>query len=394
MTRLAYLVSHPIQYQAPMLRRIAREPGIDLRVLFMSDFSLRAYQDEGFNAEVKWDLPLVEGYAHEFLPQKGEPARNPEEIRNTGLGKAIARDRFDVLWSHGYASRTCLMALALSKARGIPTFVRSDNQRRGVLRGRFGAAKEAVVRGVFRLPSAFLTVGEQNADYYREMGVSDDRMFPVPYAIDNDRFRQQALDAAPSRDALRAELGLQPGRPVILFASKFQRRKRVLDLLAAWRGLIAPGKASPYLLYVGDGEQRAELEAAIRPEERESVRVLGFKNQTELPSYFDLCDVFVLPSDAEPWGLVVNEVMCASKAVIVTDEVGCHADLVEDGGNGRVFRVGDVAALTECLADVLSTPERSRAMGERSWEIVRAFDFEKDVEGLWKALAHVGHGRR
>src|SRR6185437_16500887 len=65
--KLAYLVSHPIQYQAPLLRRIAREPDIDLTVFFGSDFSLRTYRDEGFGVDVSWDTPLTEGYKHVFL---------------------------------------------------------------------------------------------------------------------------------------------------------------------------------------------------------------------------------------------------------------------------------------------------------------------------------------
>ena len=66
--RLAYLVSHPIQYQAPLLRRIAQEPDIDFTVLFGSDFSVRGYTDAGFGVDVKWDIPLLDGYKHEFLP--------------------------------------------------------------------------------------------------------------------------------------------------------------------------------------------------------------------------------------------------------------------------------------------------------------------------------------
>src|SRR5260370_12805929 len=66
--RLAYLVSHPIQYQAPLLRRIAQEPDIDLTVFFGSDFSVRGYKDEGFGVAVKWDVPLLGGYQHQFLP--------------------------------------------------------------------------------------------------------------------------------------------------------------------------------------------------------------------------------------------------------------------------------------------------------------------------------------
>ena len=66
--RLAYLVSHPIQYQSPLLRRIAAEPEIDLTVFFGSDFSVKGYRDKDFGVDVKWDVPLTEGFTHEFLP--------------------------------------------------------------------------------------------------------------------------------------------------------------------------------------------------------------------------------------------------------------------------------------------------------------------------------------
>src|SRR3974390_2052095 len=66
--RLAYFVSHPIQYQAPLLRRIAQEKDIYLKVFFSSNISMRGYLDPGFGRTVKWDVPLVEGYDHEFLP--------------------------------------------------------------------------------------------------------------------------------------------------------------------------------------------------------------------------------------------------------------------------------------------------------------------------------------
>src|ERR1700733_8794719 len=87
--RLAYLVGHPIQYQAPLLRRIAQEPDIDLTVLFGSDFSVRGYRDAGFGVGVKWDVPLLDGYRHEFLPK----LRDAEDV---GVAKPL---------NHGIVSR-------------------------------------------------------------------------------------------------------------------------------------------------------------------------------------------------------------------------------------------------------------------------------------------------
>ena len=119
------------------------------------------------------------------------------------------------------------------------------------------------------------------------------------------------------------------------------------------------------------------------------MRFLGFKNQTELPAYYDLCDVFVLPSVYEPWGLVVNEVMNAGRAVIVSDQVGCGPDLVKPGENGYIFTAGDIAGLGWALHNVLNDQQKCRALGRKSLEIIDKWGIEEDVAGLKAALAGV-----
>src|SRR5215469_1346672 len=109
--RLAYLVSHPIQYQAPLLRRIAREPDIDLTVLFGSDFSVRGYKDEGFGREVTWDVPLLDGYRSQFLPRLRDTGTvSPLSPISRGILRRLRNPdgspSFDALWVHGYASVT------------------------------------------------------------------------------------------------------------------------------------------------------------------------------------------------------------------------------------------------------------------------------------------------
>jgi glycosyltransferase involved in cell wall biosynthesis len=186
-------------------------------------------------------------------------------------------------------------------------------------------------------------------------------------------------------------LKLDPSRPVILFASKLQNRKRCSDLVAAYKNLLSeePRASRPYLVIVGDGEERAALEKQVAESGLDGVRFCGFRNQSELPRFFDLATVFVLPSRHEPWGLIVNEVMNAGRAVIVSDDVGCQPDLIEDGVEGCVFPAGDVAALTESLRRVLVTPETAAAMGERGLAKIRTWNFEEDVRGLRLAIAQV-----
>jgi len=186
-------------------------------------------------------------------------------------------------------------------------------------------------------------------------------------------------------------LNLDPARPVILFASKLQRRKRCEDLVEAYRDLLA-GDGSmphPYLVIVGDGEERTSLEKQVTDYGLEGVRFCGFRNQSELPRFFDLATVFVLPSRHEPWGLIVNEVMNAGRAVIVSDEVGSQPDLIENGVEGCVFPAGDVTGLRNALRTVLATPVTASAMGQRGLEKIRNWDFEEDIRGLRSAIAQL-----
>jgi glycosyltransferase involved in cell wall biosynthesis len=396
MVRLAYVVSHPIQYQAPLLRRIAREPDIDLTVLFGSDFSVRGYKDQGFGVEVTWDVPLLDGYRSHFLPR----------LRDTGTVSALSpisrgilrrlrnpdgSTAFDALWVHGYASANALHAILAANTLGIPVLLRAESWLADRPRSLSTlAAKQLFLRLLRPGIAATLPIGSRNRDYWAHYFGADMPQFLMPYAVDNAWFAQRTAATDPSK--LRTELELTPDRPVILFASKLQTRKHADHLLEAYARLCATQPAAgqlPYLLIVGDGEERTRLEARTRELALEGVRFPGFRNQSELPAFFALADVFVLPSRHEPWGLIVNEAMAASCAVIVSDEVGAHADLVTDGVEGFVFPVGDIGALTSALTRAVSNPEQTQRMREAARARIASWDFEADIRGLRQALAAV-----
>jgi glycosyltransferase involved in cell wall biosynthesis len=208
----------------------------------------------------------------------------------------------------------------------------------------------------------------------------------MPYAVDNQYFANLASPSASSEQRLRHELQLAPDRPVILFASKLQTRKHADHLVEAYRRFSSNRYDQPYLVIVGDGEERARLEIQCRG--LDGVRFAGFRNQSELPRFFQLADVFVLPSRHEPWGLIVNEAMASGCPVIVSTDVGSHADLVTDGVQGCVYPVGDIAALTAALERVFATPTTAQQMGQAARQRMATWSFEEDVAGLRAALAH------
>ena len=388
--RLAYLVSHPIQYQAPLLRQIAADPDIDLTVFFCSDISTRKHVDEGFGQVIEWDTPLLEGYKHVFLKAYGD--NGPPSVTrpiNSGLAHALKEGQFDALWVHGYMRLYHMISMLRARMMGVVVLNRDEAWALSAARGPIkNFIKHLLFFALRKICHGWLVIGSANKDYYLAHGMKEETIFPMPYTVDNQYFREQAEAASTNQDALRAELNLEPGRPIILYASKFMERKRPRDLVESVARLAKnPKNRQPYLLMIGDGEQRTAIEQQVKELGiEEAVRFTGFRNQSELPSFYSLCDVFVLPSLLEPWGLVVNEVMTAGRAVIASDQVGAVFDLIRDGENGHIFPAGDVDALTTSLSNIVSDSALSEKMGQRSLEIIENWGFREDIEGLKSGL--------
>src|SRR5262249_3114989 len=113
----------------------------------------------------------------------------------------------------------------------------------------------------------------------------------------------------------------------------------------------------------------------------------GFVNQSELPALYAASDVFVLPSQNEPWGLAVNEAMCASLPVVVSREVGCVADLVRDGVNGYTLEAGDVEGLARALRRRIEDEGVRERQGQASLARIQQWGYRQSLEGIRSALA-------
>ncbi len=347
-----------------MLRRIASEPHIALRVLFERLAPEHRYYDEGFKQQIKWDVPLTEGY--DFAA-----------FQDINMEREIAA--CDVLWLHGWQSPAFRKALRLAQKHTKPVLMRGENCALAMPddAGIRGWLKRFYLANIFSRCTAFLAIGSLNAAYYKDHGIESFRIFSMPYAVDNDTFRDAATHARQNKEVLKSRLGIPASAPVVLYSGKLSRRKRP-DLLVKAMARLTEMNPKPHMLFVGDGEMKNELQD-MAPD----AVFAGFVNQSELPAYYDMSDVFVLPSEREPWGLAVNEAMACGTPVVVSDEVGSAPDLV-DGKSGIVFPSGDTQALSEAIAKCLAN---SSQMGIYAAEKITRWGYDADITGLNKALS-------
>jgi glycosyltransferase involved in cell wall biosynthesis len=390
-TKIAFINTHPIQYFAPLYAYLNRTGTFAVTALYLSDFSVRGALDRAFGQAVKWDVDLLSGYDVRFV--KGAELRDEPKgffsIVAPQIWREVSRGGFDALVVHGHTPAAVLIAVAAARWVGVPVFAREDTHLglgRGLLKR---IVRKPLMHAFYRSLSGVLAIGSANAAFYRAMGVPDDRIFYMPYAVDNARFIEGARLSEGQRKKMRVELGITDDDPIILYAAKLQALKHPDDLLRA-AGRLKDRGIHFHVAMVGSGEMAGELVDLAARLKLGNVHFHGFVNQRILPKIYGAADVFVLPSENESWGLAINEAMCAGLPIVASTGVGCISDLVQECVNGQTFAPRDVEGLANALQPILVDVETRRRMGAASRDIIFRWSYAECAVGLHQALVSTG----
>jgi glycosyltransferase involved in cell wall biosynthesis len=343
--RVAVMTSHPVQYYGPLFRELAAT--IDVHVFFAHRASPRDQALAGFGAAFDWDNDPTSGYPHTFLTNV---ARRPSADHFFGcdtpeISARLREGRFDALLMTGWALKAYVQALLAAKRLAMPVVARGDSHLDTPRSWLKRAMKGRLYPSLLRRFDAAAYVGRRSRAYYEHYDYPPERLFFSPHCVDTHWFAARATPDA--RQALRAELGVATGTKLVLFAGKLIGRKRPLDLVAAVARCRAEGLAL-HLLVAGDGMLREDLEEAARSTGT-PLHVLGFCNQSRMPSVYAAADCLVLPSDVETWGLVANEALACNLPIIVTDACGCMLDFATNEMACLAYPTGDVPALARAI---------------------------------------------
>lgn len=386
--RLAIVVSHPIQYFVPLYQRLAQRDDIAIKVFYTWHAARHPVEDHGFKQTVAWDVPLTEGYPFELIPNtSGDPGTHQFfGLRNPGLVDRVLAWRPDIALICGWAWWSHLQALHAVRRRGVRCLFRGDSHLLDAEpRGLRWRVKYELLRHVFSLPSGFLVVGAANRAYYERFGVAPAKLYPCPHSIDVARFAGPAAALEEEAADWRRRLGIAPDQPVLLYAGKFEPKKRPTELMRVVQKLDAPGVV---LILVGGGVLQGDIDA-IAASDPERFRVLPFQNQSRMPVVYRLGDLCVLPSAyGETWGMAVNEALACGRPVLVSDRVGCAADLV-DADCGGVFPWNDELAWKQMTDVMIGGKESLARMRTAAARRAARFDISTTEEALVDAVAGI-----
>ncbi|PAY18787.1 hypothetical protein CKO51_14555 [Rhodopirellula sp. SM50] len=383
--KLAFLTTHPIQYQVPVFRHLAAEDGVEFKAVFCT-LPTAEQQGAEFGVKFEWDIPLLEGYNYHVLDNV---SKTPGLMHFTGcdtpgVANCFREQRFDAVVINGWVVKSCLQAARACKRLRIPCIVRGEANN---LRPR-AWWKRLIHKRLMRFYDAFCPIGKASAAFYRELGIPDERMFLAPYCIENDRLAVTSPRDEGSIAAARRRFKIDADKCCFLFCGKLIEKKQPIGLMKAV-ALAQQQGAEFQLLVVGEGAQRDQCERLAR-EGNLPVQFAGFLNQSEIGQAYSASDALVLPSDnGETWGLVVNEGFAAGLPALVSDQVGCHPDLIHDGETGWVHPFGDWQTLADQMTRAAGDLETLRQMGRNAKALIRHYSPRDAADGILRAARYV-----
>lgn len=375
---LAILSTHPIQYQVPLWQALARDGSVPFEVWYLSDHGTRPSYDPGFGKKFAWDIDTLSGYPHQFL--RCRPGSTPAGFWKCSLRERL-RDRLRAsraraLWIQGWQVAGYWQALWEARAAGAELWLRGESNDLRPQPSWKQPLKRIQLGYLFGHVNRFFYIGSANRRLYTKYGVPESRLYPAPYAVDNQRFATQADTLRSARRDLRKRWRIPEDAFCVLFCGKFIDKKRPMDVVKAAQLFWNENPASDlHLLFAGAGELGSALRAscsvafdAERPADVSSAPLrsgppasfAGFLNQREISQAYVAADCLVLPSDhGETWGLVVNEALASGLPCLISEACGCAEDLAPPT---RRFRLGDVHQMASQLAQIghASQPIRGR----------------------------------
>lgn len=381
---LTIVETHPVQYHAPVYRMIKERFNIPVTVLYESDFSITGYRDPEFGVDFAWDTDLVSGYDSVFL----------SDASASSMAKTLRKIKPKAVLIPGYGVRLYRTAFYEAIKNHYPVLFRAETTDHAWKRSLIKSwVRDAVLRRLYKKCDRLLYVGQRSLRHFKRLGSSDEKLIFSPYCVDQTPFKLDKEVRQRLRPELRKNLGIPEEHIVLTFSGKLSRRKGPDLLLEAVKEMPEEIRRKLAVLFIGDGELKAELDAMSKKEPQIKTVFAGFKNQTEISGYYHASDLLALPSrHSETWGLVVNEALHHGLPCVASEEVGCLPDLIEPGVTGEVCKADSVLSLTAALQrglTLLKDPDIMMVCRRK----VEGYTIEKAASGIAKAYAAVAGGR-
>lgn len=281
--------------------------------------------------------------------------------------KYIEKNLYDVVIVTNYSLPTEMLMILTLKLKRIPFFIEVD----GGLIKKEHILKKFVKKFFISSAKYWLSTGEVTDKYLIHYGAKRERIFHYPFTSLNNNDILTSVKTNSEKQFLKKELNVESKR-VAISVGQLIHRKGFDVLIKAWEKVDNDIK----LIIIGSGEKEKEFKELIRSRNLNNIEILDFMDKLSLFKYYQACDLFILPTREDIWGLVINEAMANALPIITTDKCVAGLELVKENENGNIVDVEDENILAEKINLILKDEILLMSMSEKSLQKINMYTIE------------------
>jgi glycosyltransferase involved in cell wall biosynthesis len=357
------------------------------------DLDLIVYYCSVKHSSRKWDLwPRNYDYKYKILPRI--PLKTPigDQSLNFSIVKELVSNRPHVLILSDYTDPTTWLALTVAKLLNIPLIYWTEGikEPQSIL----GKISRPLRTLFIKKSDSIIVPGRLSKNYVFSLGANAEKVFIAPNTIDNGLFIRISKELRSCKIELKNQLGFKD-KVVLLYVGQLIKRKGVEYLLYTYEKLEQE-QDNIALLIVGSGPSESFLKELAISLKIRNVKFIGSGlSSRELVQVFSIADLFVLPTQEDLWGFVINEAMACGLPIVATRASQAAQEMIRYGENGYVVKEADSVELYNALENLIRDSELRGKMAEGSREIVeQEFDVLHMVAGFLSAIKYCTNGIR
>lgn len=333
------------------------------------------------NRNKKWKVDIKKTYKEIFLNAK-------RTIYDGGISFKIFKylnEKYDFIIVGTHGTPTAKLAMLYMRLRNIPYILNLDG---GLMYTLTSKSKTNLFfrKVMFRGAKYYLTTNEESKKYLSFFGIKGEKIFKYRFSSilkkDIEKINQE------KKLLLKKYLNIKEEK-VVLSVGQFIHRKGFDVLL----------KSKKYLgnnvgFYIIGGKITEEYRKILNDNNLKNIYFLDFKTKEELDKYYQISDVFVLPTRHDEWGLVINEAIAKGLPVITTNHCGAGVELIKNSKNGFLVEVENVEMLSECINNILNNKRLRYNMQINNLLLAQKYTIENMVNDHIKILEIISNGKK
>ncbi len=282
--------------------------------------------------------------------------------------------KYDRIIVGGYSTPTGMLSILYLSLRHIPFYLNCDG---GYIKE--DCKKDYIIKKFFISKAAYwLSTGKETTRYLMHYGAIEDNIYVYPFT---SIYEKDILDNSlnkEEKEKIKKKLNITDER-IAIFVGQMIHRKGIDILLEAINKI-----SKSITFYIIGGQPKKEYIDYINEHQLKNVRFFDFMNKELLFKYYQISDIFVLPTREDIWGLVVNEAMANGLPIITTDKCVAGKELINN--NGYIVSVNNSSEIVQRIDELINNSSKIENYSKQSIQIIKKYTLENMAREVLEIL--------